>query len=157
MTQTLPIQNHTVKFEIWDTAGKEQYKSLAPMYYRGASAAIVVYDITSQKSFDGAKSWVKELQTQGSPNCAIALAGNKIDKEEERQVATADAKQYAQDNAIMFIETSAKDNINIREAFIILGRELLRDVLDDEQEDVKEERAAMYNRYKSTALPWYNS
>lgn len=53
----------------------ERYRSLAPMYYRGAAAAIVVYDITKKDSFNGAKSWVKELQRRGDPNVVIALAG----------------------------------------------------------------------------------
>lgn len=66
------------KFEIWDTAGQERYRSLAPMYYRGAAAAIVVYDITKKDTFDGAKSWVKELQRRGDPNAIIALAGDVI-------------------------------------------------------------------------------
>ena len=63
-------QEYTIKaevclqFEIWDTAGQERYHSLAPMYYRGAQAAIVVYDITNADTFERAKSWVKELQRQ---------------------------------------------------------------------------------------------
>ena len=87
LTQTVPVQDCTVKFEIWDTAGQERYHSLAPMYYRGAAAAIVVYDITSLESFQRAKSWVKELQMQGSPDVVIALAGNKIDREDDREVS----------------------------------------------------------------------
>ena len=76
LTQTVALDDATVKFEIWDTAGQERYRSLAPMYYRGAAAAIVVYDITKKDSFNGAKSWVKELQRRGDPNVVIALAGN---------------------------------------------------------------------------------
>merc|ERR1739841_297673 len=76
LTQTVALNDTTVKFEIWDTAGQERYHSLAPMYYRGAAAAVVVYDITNADSFQRAKSWVKELQRQGSPNIVIALAGN---------------------------------------------------------------------------------
>jgi len=64
----------------------ERYRSLAPMYYRGAAAAIVVYDITNKESFNGAKSWVKELQRRGDPNVIIALAGNKADLENKRNV-----------------------------------------------------------------------
>jgi len=64
LTQTVALSDSTVKFEIWDTAGQERYHSLAPMYYRGAAAAIVVYDITSPDSFARAKSWVRELQRQ---------------------------------------------------------------------------------------------
>merc|ERR1712023_221338 len=61
MTQTLALDDTTVKFEIWDTAGQERYHSLAPMYYRGAQAAVVVYDVTSQDSFERAQRWISEL------------------------------------------------------------------------------------------------
>jgi GTPase SAR1 family protein len=66
----------------------ERYRSLAPMYYRGAAAAVVVFDITNKDSYAGAKSWVKELQRRGDPNVVIALAGNKADCEEQRAVET---------------------------------------------------------------------
>ena len=68
-----------LRYEIWDTAGQERFHSLAPMYYRNAQAAVVVYDITKASSLDKAKSWVKELQRQANPNIVIALAGNKLD------------------------------------------------------------------------------
>jgi small GTP-binding protein len=86
LTQTVALNDTTVKFEIWDTAGQERYHSLAPMYYRGAAAAIVVYDITNTDSFTRAKNWVRELQRQGSPNVVIALAGNKNDLASKRKV-----------------------------------------------------------------------
>ena len=115
LTQTVALNDTTVKFEIWDTAGQERYHSLAPMYYRGAAAAIVVYDITNrvrptpccpflahahqtrssharrerptpQDTFQRAKQWVKELQRQGNPNIVIALAGNKSDLNSKRKV-----------------------------------------------------------------------
>jgi GTPase SAR1 family protein len=78
LTQTVCLDDCTVKFEIWDTAGQERYRSLAPMYYRGAAAAIVVYDITNPDSFTGAKSWVKELQRRGDPNVVIALVSSSF-------------------------------------------------------------------------------
>jgi hypothetical protein len=68
-----------LRYEIWDTAGQERFHSLAPMYYRNAQAAVVVYDVTKATSLEKAKSWVKELQRQANPNIVIALAGNKID------------------------------------------------------------------------------
>ncbi|XP_013910062.1 PREDICTED: ras-related protein Rab-5B [Thamnophis sirtalis] len=86
LTQSVCLDDTTVKFEIWDTAGQERYHSLAPMYYRGAQAAIVVYDITNQETFARAKTWVKELQRQASPNIVIALAGNKADLANKRMV-----------------------------------------------------------------------
>lgn len=76
LTQTVALDDAVAKFEIWDTAGQERYRSLAPMYYRGAAAAIVVYDITNQDSFAGAKSWVKELQRRGDSNVVIALVSS---------------------------------------------------------------------------------
>lgn len=68
-----------VKFEIWDTAGQERYASLAPLYYRGATAALVVYDGTDVESFERAKYWVGELERHGDPECAVVLCGNKTD------------------------------------------------------------------------------
>lgn len=64
LTQQIALEDVSVKFEIWDTAGQERYHSLAPMYYRGAQAAIVVYDVTNTDTFGRAKAWVKELQVR---------------------------------------------------------------------------------------------
>jgi GTPase SAR1 family protein len=69
------LETETVKFEIWDTAGQERYRSLAPMYYRGAQAAVVVFSLVDAESFNGAKAWVTELQKFGSSDVVIALAG----------------------------------------------------------------------------------
>ncbi|WVQ82667.1 hypothetical protein IAT38_004799 [Cryptococcus sp. DSM 104549] len=79
LTQKCRLENRIVKFEIWDTAGQERFHSLAPMYYRNAQAAVVVYDITKASSLEKAKAWVKELQRQANANIVIALVGNKLD------------------------------------------------------------------------------
>merc|ERR1711981_672863 len=124
LTQTVALNDTTVKFEIWDTAGQERYHSLAPMYYRGAAAAIVVYDITNRDTFQRAKQWVKELQRQGNPNIVIALAGNKVDLSSKRKVETEEAQAYADDNGIMFMETSAKTAHNVNELFVAIAKRL---------------------------------
>ncbi|KAL2524480.1 Ras-related protein RABF2a [Abeliophyllum distichum] len=121
-SQTVAVNDATVKFEIWDTAGQERYHSLAPMYYRGAAAAIIVYDITNQASFDRAKKWVQELQAQGNPNMVMALAGNKADLLDARKEAQA----YAQESSLFFIETSAKAATNINELFYEIAKRLPR-------------------------------
>jgi Ras-related protein Rab-5C len=88
------------------------------MYYRGAAAAVVVYDITNRQSFLRAKSWIKELQRQGNPSIVIALAGNKLDlADQARQVDAEEARQYADENGILFVETSAKTNHMVAELF----------------------------------------
>jgi small GTP-binding protein len=124
LTQTVCLNDTTVKFEIWDTAGQERYHSLAPMYYRGAQAAIVVYDITSYDSFDRAKKWVKELQRQGNPNIVIALAGNKVDLASKRTVEIEESQAYAEENGILFMETSAKTAANVNELFVAIAKKL---------------------------------
>ncbi|AQL09608.1 Ras-related protein RABF1 [Zea mays] len=118
LSQTLALEDSTiVKFEIWDTAGQERYAALAPLYYRGAAAAIVVYDITSPESFSKAQYWVKELQKHGSPGIVMVLVGNKADLHDNRSVSSQDAQDYAEKNNMFFIETSAKTADNINQLF----------------------------------------
>lgn len=86
MAKMMIIDNTPIKYQIWDTAGQEKYHSLAPMYYRGAAAAIVVYDITRATSFATLKTWVRELKQLGPEDIVIAIAGNKSDLAPQREV-----------------------------------------------------------------------
>jgi len=128
LTQTVNVKDYIVKFEIWDTAGQERYHSLAPMYYRGAAAAVVVYDLTNRQSYVRAKSWVKELQRQGNPNIVIALAGNKFDLQDKRQIDPEEARAYADENGIFFMETSAKTDHNVTGLFETIAIKLPKTV-----------------------------
>jgi len=111
------IKGENYRLEIWDTAGQERYHSLAPMYYRGAKGAIVVFDITSANSFEKAKSWISELKLTANMNVQITLVGNKTDLQHRRQVLSDTAKNYAEQEELTYIETSAKNNINIDDIF----------------------------------------
>ena len=125
LTKRVSINDNIVNFEIWDTAGQERYHSLAPMYYRGAKAAIIVYDITNSHSFSRAKAWVQELRQQViNPDIVVALAGNKSDLSSKRMVEYEDANEYAEENGLLFMETSAKNANNVNEVFLTIAQKL---------------------------------
>ncbi|KAI9231548.1 MAG: GTP-binding protein RAB5 [Podila humilis] len=127
LTQKCRLEDKVIKFEIWDTAGQERFHSLAPMYYRNAQAAVVVYDVTKASSLEKAKSWVKELQRQANPNIVIALTGNKVDLEGyrvSRQVPTEEASAYAQESGLLFFETSAKSGQGVAEVFTEIAKKI---------------------------------
>lgn len=136
LTQTVQLDDCLVKFEIWDTAGQERYRSLAPMYYRGAAAALVVYDITSHESFLGAKTWIEELQRQGSADIVIGLSGNKCDLESKREVSRTEAESYAQENGCIFFETSAKSGENVQQMFQQIATKLPKHVAPTAADDI---------------------
>ncbi|KAF2139515.1 uncharacterized protein K452DRAFT_352359 [Aplosporella prunicola CBS 121167] len=190
LTQKCNLPTRTIKFEIWDTAGQERFASLAPMYYRNAQAALVVYDITKASSLTKAQHWVAELQRQASPGIVIALVGNKADlveadneeveeetpatqpessenapavatetpgdhdvegdgpsgeleadadtttppapapapeetedeeNDDARKVSTKAAKAYADEESLLFFETSAKTGENVTEVFTAIA------------------------------------
>merc|ERR1712134_13775 len=97
LTQSVAVDTGTVKLEIWDTAGQERYRSLAPMYYRGAQGALVVFDITEPSTFDSAKEWIRELWSHTEEDRAqplVFLVGNMLDKASQRQVNQQDVDAY---------------------------------------------------------------
>uniref|UniRef100_A0A0B6YAL3 Uncharacterized protein n=1 Tax=Arion vulgaris TaxID=1028688 RepID=A0A0B6YAL3_9EUPU len=126
LTQTVQIQGQSLKFDIWDTAGQERYHSLAPMYYRGAQAAVVVYDINNANTFNRAISWVRELRQQTTGNIVIVLAGNKIDlAAEHRVVQTEDARLFAEESGLIFAECSAKSGLAVHEMFMMIAQKMI--------------------------------
>lgn len=126
-TKVVEMGTASLKFEIWDTAGQEKYHSVCHLYFRGANAALLVYDITSKDSFCKAQQWLKDLEREFSPGeVVVMLVGNKTDLGEEREVTFEDGKEFAESHNLLFMETSAKLNHQVTEAFSAIARELLQ-------------------------------
>ncbi|KAH0794031.1 small GTP-binding protein [Histomonas meleagridis] len=118
-SKTVQFQGKTYNINIWDTAGQELYKSLAPMYYRGAVASFVVYDAANYQSFIEAESWIKELRTN-APQTLIILCANKIDLVDERKVNYDEGFKLASEQKAKYVETSALSGAGVEQAFEIV-------------------------------------
>ena len=123
----------SLKVEIWDTAGQEQYRSLTKIFYKDATAAILVYDITRKKSFDEIKNyWYKQLLDCAPSDIVVGLAGNKADLFDREQVSEEEAKEFAKEIKAIFRPTSAMTAIGIDELFSAVGKKILDPDYDDE-------------------------
>lgn len=125
-TQRLIISGTRVKLQLWDTAGQERFRSMAPMYYRNARAAVLVYDVTSKQSLADLSTWVAELRGSCGPGLVIAVIGNKADLADARTVSSDEGERFARSVGALFFEVSAKDNAAVRGVFLSLVEALLR-------------------------------
>lgn len=104
-------------YKVWDTAGQERYRAITSAYYRGAVGAILVYDLSKQKTFENVERWLLEVHEHAESSIVTMLVGNKCDLKHLRAVPIEDAKKYANDSGLSFIEASALDSTNVEEAF----------------------------------------
>ncbi|XP_052812836.1 ras-related protein Rab-5B-like isoform X2 [Mya arenaria] len=136
LTQKVNVSGQTIQFDIWDTAGQERYYSLAPMYYRGAQAAVVVYDITNMKTFTRAVKWIKELKQQANSPIVIVLVGNKADMAaDKRTVSKEEGQSFAEENNLIFTEASAKTGMCVGDLFMAIAQTLASHGFSREQQD----------------------
>ena len=119
-SKTYKINNKILKIEIWDTAGQERYKSITSVYYKGAKGALIVYDITSRKSFENVDKWIEEIKEKTSKDIKLIIIGNKIDLKDDREINTKEALYKFKGMDIPLMETSAAEDTNVNEAFLDL-------------------------------------
>ncbi|XP_037411253.1 GTP-binding protein YPTM2-like [Triticum dicoccoides] len=119
--RTVEQDGKTIKLQIWDTAGQERFRTITSSYYRGAHGIIIVYDVTDQDSFNNVKQWLNEIDRYASENVNKLLVGNKCDLADKRAVSYETAKAFADEIGIPFMETSAKNALNVEQAFMAMA------------------------------------
>ncbi|KAE9445317.1 hypothetical protein C3L33_22785, partial [Rhododendron williamsianum] len=122
--RTVELEGKTSKLQIWDTAGQERFRTITSSYYRGAHGIIIVYDVTEMESFNNVKQWLNEIDRYANDTVCKLLVGNKSDLVENKVVDTQTAKAFADELGIPFLETSAKDSINVEQAFLTMAAEI---------------------------------
>lgn len=137
-TVTSSINGHLIKLQIWDTAGQERYRAITAAYYRGAMGIVMVFDITSKKSFLGVRNWISEIvENCKTEDVCLILVGNKADLSNMREVTIEEAKKYAESikgfcKEISYFETSALNSMNIDKIFHELASQILTKTLESE-------------------------
>merc|ERR1711959_396683 len=122
------VGGRSIKLQIWDTAGQERYRSVTRSYYRGAVGALILYDVTSRDSYNNLPTWLQDAREQAWKDISIIAVGNKRDLKEERQVSFLEASRFAQEEDILFLETSALTGENVQEVFHTLAQRILNKV-----------------------------
>ncbi|XP_062511670.1 ras-related protein Rab-8A-like [Corticium candelabrum] len=122
--RTVELEGKKIKLQIWDTAGQERFRTITTAYYRGAMGIMLVYDITSVKSFENIKNWIRNVEEHAAADVERMILGNKCDVTEGRKVSKEKGETLAAEHGIKFMETSAKTGQGVEEAFLILARDI---------------------------------
>jgi len=136
LTKEVMVDDRLVTMQIWDTAGQERFQSLGVAFYRGADCCVLVFDVTIAKTFDNLESWRDEFLIQAAPRdpdkFPFVVIGNKIDVENQRVVSTKRLQTWCSSKGdIPFFETSAKEAINVEQAFQTIARNALTQDKDE--------------------------
>jgi len=116
--KTIKFGENYLKIFLWDTAGQEKFKTIVRNYFNGANGVLLCFDITNRKTFEKLNYWINELKEKlNLDELFIILIGNKIDKENEREISIEESKKFAKENNILYFEISAKTNEGIKEMF----------------------------------------
>jgi small GTP-binding protein len=133
----LEIAGKRIKLQIWDTAGQERFRSVTKSYYRGAAAAVLVYDITNTETFSKLTSWINDAKALSSQDISMIVLGNKNDLAEARAVRFVDAAGFCTEQNLQLLETSAVTGENIEVAFSKVAKIVLDKLQDGQLQDFK--------------------
>ncbi|CAB1118577.1 unnamed protein product [Ectocarpus sp. CCAP 1310/34] len=112
----LELDGRQVKLQIWDTAGQERFHSLTTSFFKRAEGFVLVYDVSNRQSFESVSTWMKDIVEQGKRGSDVVICGNKCDLQ-GREVAREEGEQLAAELGVPYMETSAKENLNVEETF----------------------------------------
>lgn len=119
-----------IKIQIWDTAGQERFRTITTAYYRGAMGIMLVYDVTDERSFNNIRNWIRNIDQYASEGVNKILIGNKCDDVERRVVDRERGAELAREYGLKFMETSAKNNVNVDEGFLSLAKDIKKRLID---------------------------
>jgi len=129
--RTIDLDGSRIKLQIWDTAGQERFRTITTAYYRGAMGILLVYDVTDDKSFGNIRNWIRNIEQHATESVNKMLIGNKCDLVDKRVVETERGQALADEYHIKFMETSAKNSINVDKAFISLAKDIKNRLIDN--------------------------
>eukprot|EP01040_Poterioochromonas_malhamensis_P002603 gene2603-2769_t len=127
-SRTVELDDKIIKLQIWDTAGQESFRSITRSYYRGACAALLMYDISRRETFTHLNRWLEETKQNSNEHMVIMLIGNKKDLDFKRTVSFQEGEQYAKQHGLLFMEASAKNGENVEEAFMTTAIQVLEHI-----------------------------
>ncbi|PWN93148.1 putative SEC4-like Rab/GTPase [Acaromyces ingoldii] len=131
--RTIELDGKRIKLQIWDTAGQERFRTITTAYYRGAMGILLVYDVTDERSFQNIRTWHSNIEQHASEGVSKILVGNKSDWEEKRVVTQEQGQALADELGIRYVETSAKANTQVEDAFFTLARDVKARLIDTAQ------------------------
>ncbi|ORZ22616.1 ras family-domain-containing protein [Absidia repens] len=149
--RTIELDGKRIKLQIWDTAGQERFRTITTAYYRGAMGILLVYDVTDERSFANVQNWFSNIEQHANEGVNKILIGNKCDMEEKRVVTKAQGEALASELGIQFMETSAKANIGVEEAFFDLARDIKKRLIDTQQTQQTRQKEEIHLNSNTTA------
>ncbi|CAE6368586.1 unnamed protein product [Rhizoctonia solani] len=130
--RTIELDGKRIKLQIWDTAGQERFRTITTAYYRGAMGILLVYDVTDEKSFNNIRTWHANVEQHASEGVNKILIGNKSDWMDKKVVTEEQGRALADELGIKFMETSAKANDGVEDAFFTLARDIKTRLIDSQ-------------------------